>query len=150
MFRLRFTPGQEPRYMTEHSAAADLCSSEDCILASGKVIAVPTGVWIDEVLWEQVPTGTIPELQIRARSGLAVRNQVALANGVGTVDADFRNEICVLLMNFGDQEFQIRKGDRIAQVVMNLVHRIPGLDAGTQRLGGFGSTGVSAQSETVI
>lgn len=144
MIRLRYSPGQQPRYMTKHSAAADLCASINSVVPPKQVVSIPTGVWIEEVLWAETPPGSIPELQIRARSGLAFRNQVTLANGIGTIDADYRNEICVLLINHGTEEFKIQKGDRIAQVTLNLVHRIPGLEIGESRTGGFGSTGIES------
>jgi dUTP pyrophosphatase len=98
-------------------------------------------VWIESVDWAQVPDGVIPELQVRARSGLAIKHGIMLANGVGTVDADFPDEICALLYNAGDQPFTIRAGDRVAQLVFCHAHRTPGLDIKGRRSGGFGSTG---------
>ncbi len=144
MFRLRFEEGCEPQYMTEHSAACDLVAREDAHLPKGQVILVPTGVWIESVDWALVPEGFIPELQIRARSGLAKKSSISLANGIGTIDADYRHEIGVLLINHGAEDFVIRKGDRLAQMALNLVARIPGLPVGGLRLGGFGSTLVSS------
>ena len=132
-----------PTYATAASAAADLRAAEDVVLAAGTRVRVPTGVWIDRVEWEKVPEGFVPELQVRARSGLAFKHGIMLTNGVGTVDADYPDEIGVLLYNSGSDSFMIRKGDRIAQVALNLVARIPGLTAGGERLGGFGSTGKS-------
>jgi dUTP pyrophosphatase len=93
------------------------------------------------VEWSKVPTGFIPELQIRARSGLARKNAITLANGVGTIDADYREEIGVLLLNLGREPFKVQKGDRIAQMALNLVGRLE-LPIGGQRQGGFGSTSV--------
>jgi dUTP pyrophosphatase len=129
-----------PAYQTQHSAAADLKSAEDLVIPAGAKAKVRTGVWIDSVDFEKVPVGNIPELQVRARSGLAFKNGITLTNAVGTVDADYRDEICVLLWNTGDNEFSIKRGDRIAQMVLNLVSRIDHLDFGGKRLGGFGST----------
>lgn len=153
MFRLRFRAGFEPAYMTAASAGADLKSTENLVIPPGTVGRVPTGVFIERVEWEKVPAGFIPELQIRARSGLAFKKQITLANGVGTIDADYPDEICVLLMNLGKEPFVISPGDRIAQLVANLVPRITDCIGGdlpahmphsteTTRSGGFGSTGV--------
>jgi dUTP pyrophosphatase len=103
-------------------------------------VCVPTGVWISSVNWEKVPLGLIPELQIRARSGLARKNGICLANGIGTIDADYRDEIGVLLLNLGPEDFRIERGDRIAQMVISFVGRIDGLPVGGSRVGGFGST----------
>jgi dUTP pyrophosphatase len=141
MFQFRFHEECTPRYMTEHSAAADLVAREGLIIEPGTVACVPTGVWISEVEWSKVPTGFIPELQIRARSGLARKNAITLANGVGTIDADYREEIGVLLLNLGREPFKVQKGDRIAQMALNLVGRLE-LPIGGQRQGGFGSTSV--------
>jgi len=144
MFRLRFRAGFEPAYMTAASAGADLKSTSNLVIPPGTVGRVPTGVFIEAVAWEKVPEGFIPELQIRARSGLAFKKQITLANGVGTVDADFPDEICVLLINLGKEDFVIEPGDRVAQLVANLVPRMPdciGALSNT-RHGGFGSTGI--------
>ncbi|MBC7660356.1 MAG: dUTP diphosphatase [Chitinophagaceae bacterium] len=146
MFKLRFAEGCEPAYMTEHSAAADLVAREAALLPPGKVVLVPAGVWIDSVEWAQVPTGFLPELQVRARSGLARKASISLANGIGTIDADYRDEVGVLLINHGEEAFIINQGDRLAQMVLNLVARIPGLPVGGERKGGFGSTLVSTPS----
>jgi dUTP pyrophosphatase len=136
------SPDLMPSYATAASAAADLRAASDYVLPAGERGKVPTGVWIDKVNWDKVPQGMIPELQVRARSGLAFKHGVMLTNGVGTVDADYPDEICVLLYNSGKESFLIKKGDRVAQITMNLVARIPGLEAGGSRTGGFGSTGV--------
>ncbi len=130
-----------PTYATKASAAADLRSSIELVIPAGTRARVPTGTWIEKVDWKQVPQGFIPELQVRARSGLAFKHGVMLTNGVGTVDADFPDEIGVLLFNSGSEPFVIQKGDRIAQITLNLVARIPNLTAGGERIGGFGSTG---------
>lgn len=144
MFSLRFRTGFEPAYMTGASAGADLKSTECLVIPPGRVGRVPTGVFIDRVEWNQVPDGFVPELQIRARSGLAFKKQITLANGVGTIDADYPDEICVLLLNLGTEPFQINPGDRIAQLVVNLVGRLQIESAVTTsvRTGGFGSTGL--------
>lgn len=130
-----------PSYATSASAAADLRSTGEYVIPAGGRGRVPTGVWIDRVDWDQVPEGMIPELQVRARSGLAFKQGVMLTNGVGTIDADYPDEIGVLLFNSGSEPFYIQKGDRIAQITLNLVSRIPNLASGGNRGGGFGSTG---------
>jgi dUTP pyrophosphatase len=145
MIQLRSSsPTLMPSYATAASAAADLRAACELIISPGERAKVPTGVWIDRVDWEQVPPGMIPELQVRARSGLAFKFGIMLTNGVGTVDADYPDEICVLLFNSGKEPFVIQKGDRIAQITLNLVHRISHLEAGGLRTGGFGSTGAKS------
>jgi dUTP pyrophosphatase len=136
------SPEHMPAYGTAASAAADLKAGCDLVITPGERGKVPTGVWIERVEWEKVPLGMIPELQVRARSGLAFKHGIMLTNGLGTVDADYPDEICVLLYNSGKEPFAIQKGDRIAQITMNLVQRLPGLAIGGTRTGGFGSTGV--------
>jgi dUTP pyrophosphatase len=143
MFKLRFAEGCEPKYMTEHSAACDLVAREAAMIPAGKVGLIPTGVWIESVDWAAVPDGFIPELQIRARSGLARKQGISLANGIGTIDADYRDEIGVLLINHGEDIFVVQAGDRLAQMALNLVSRIPDLSFGGLRTGGFGSTKTS-------
>lgn len=146
MITLKTKPGNEdllPGYGTLASAGADLKSAIDVTIPAGKHMRVPTGTWIENVSWEKLSPCQIPELQIRARSGLAFKYGITLSNAVGTVDADYPDEICVLLWNTGSEDFQIKRGDRIAQVVLNVVERIAELTVGGQRLGGFGSTGIN-------
>ncbi len=146
MITLRTAPGNEellPAYGTASSAGADLKSAIDLVIPAGKHARVPTGTWIDRVHNRFESQGLIPELQIRARSGLAAKFGITLSNAVGTVDADYPDEICVLLWNTGSQDFAIQRGDRIAQLVLNMVARIDNLLVGGKRLGGFGSTGIS-------
>ena len=142
MFELRYQDDCQPQYMTEHSAACDLVAREAMTIDPGLVVCIPTGVWIAQVKWEEVPDGMLPELQIRARSGLARKHSITLANGVGTVDADYREEIGVLLINLGREAFAVAKGDRIAQMALNLVLRLPHVPVGGKRVGGFGSTAI--------
>lgn len=148
MIKLRSLENSAPAYQTELSAGADLKAREACIIPAGKTKLVPTGVWIEKIEWELIPTGFIPELQVRARSGLAYKHGITLTNGVGTIDADYPNEIGVLLWNTSEQDFTIHEGDRIAQLVLNLIARIPylqiGGSQGLERVGGFGSTGASS------
>jgi len=136
------SPELMPSYATAASAAADLRAASELVIPPGERAKVPTGVWIDRVDWDKVPPGMIPELQIRARSGLAYKHGVMLTNGVGTVDADYPDEICVLLFNSGKEPFVIQKGDRVAQITLSILHRIDDLNVGGARIGGFGSTGL--------
>lgn len=143
MIHLRYQEDCAPRYMTKASAACDLIAREPVVVEAGAVARVPTGVWISHVDWDRVAPGQIPELQVRARSGLAFKHGITLANGIGTIDADYPEEIGVLLLNTGKQDFQVEKGMRIAQLVQALCYRIDGLELGGDRLGGFGSTQLS-------
>lgn len=148
MIKLRCNENCEPSYETSHSAGADLKSSETVIIPPNGQVKVATGVWIDSVQWDKVPKGMIPELQIRARSGLAYKHGITLTNAVGTIDADYRHEICVLMWNTRDKEFEVKQGDRIAQLLLNMTHRIDSIPIGGKRLGGFGSTGIQTQENS--
>jgi dUTP pyrophosphatase len=132
-----------PQYMSEHAAGADLCAAvaEQVTLLPGARALVPTGFSI------ALPAGF--EAQVRPRSGLAIRSGVTCLNSPGTIDADYRGEVCVVLANFGTEPFVVRRGDRIAQIVVApvsnahfaLVDELPPTQRGD---GGFGSTGFSA------
>lgn len=144
MIKLRYDERYPPSYMTHHSSGADLCAREDVLLPPAANRAVGTGVYITGVDWDSVPPGCVPEILLKARSGLAHRHNITLLNGVGTVDADYREEIKVLLWNVGGREFQIKAGDRIAQMVLALSYRLPFLpQEKSARQGGFGSTGLA-------
>ena len=144
---LRLLPHGEglplPGYMSEHAAGADLCAAvaESLTLLPGARALVPTGFSI------ALPLGY--EAQIRPRSGLAVRTGVTCLNAPGTVDADYRGEVQVVLANLGPDPVVIRRGDRIAQMIVapiahadfDVVDDLPPTARGD---GGFGSTGVSA------
>jgi len=129
-----------PEYQTEHAAGMDLHASidEPITLKPSERFAVPTGIAI------ALPVGY--EAQIRGRSGLAAKNGVSLANGVGTIDADYRGEIHALIMNRGNDDFIVEPGMRIAQMVIAKYERAQWeqadeLDATNRGAGGFGSTG---------
>jgi dUTP pyrophosphatase len=131
-----------PAYQSAHAAGLDLLAAvpEDTpvMLAPGKHAMIPTGLTI------ALPQGY--EAQIRPRSGLAAKHGVTVLNSPGTVDADYRGEVCVLLINHGDQPFPIRRGERIAQMVIAEVARVElvpaaSLSATDRGSGGFGSTG---------
>ena len=129
-----------PKYMTPLSAGMDLLAAVDknIVLAPGERMLVPTGVSI------ALPVGF--ELQVRPRSGLALKRGVTLLNAPGTIDADYRGEIGVILVNLGQDEFKICRGDRIAQIVLARHEKInwqpvEALPESTRGTGGFGSTG---------
>ena len=127
-----------PEYATPASAGVDLRASEGCVIPPGGRALVPTGLRI--ALPEDY------EAQIRPRSGLALRHGVTLPNSPGTIDADYRGEIGVILMNLGQEPFVVEPGDRIAQMVVAPVVRVAwseaeALDATERGEGGFGSTG---------
>lgn len=131
-----------PTYMTEYSAGADLCAAvpADLILAPGERALVPTGFAC------AVPPGY--EAQIRPRSGLALRHGVTTLNAPGTIDADYRGPIGVILANLGRESFVVRRGDRIAQLIIAPVSRgsftlSDELPATLRAEGGFGSTGTA-------
>ena len=132
-----------PTYMTEHAAGADLCAAltEELTLLPGARALVPTGFSI------ALPDGY--EAQVRPRSGLAIRSGVTCLNSPGTIDADYRGEVRVVLANLGSDPVVIRRGDRIAQMVVAPVARaafdlVDELPPSTRGAGGFGSTDGSA------
>jgi len=129
-----------PAYATEQSAGMDLLAAveTDTILAPMQRMLIPTGIAI------ALPAGY--EAQVRARSGLTIKNGLCVLNGPGTVDADYRGEIKVILANLGSEPFVITRGMRIAQMVIATYTRInwqevQELTASTRGAGGFGSTG---------
>jgi dUTP pyrophosphatase len=126
-----------PAYQTEGSSGLDLHASEDCLLASGDFEMVPTGIALE------IPYGY--EGEVRARSGLAAKFGIGVLNSPGTIDSDYRGEIKVILFNFGKKDFEIKKGDRIAQLIISKVERIDlvevkDLESTKREDGGFGST----------
>ena len=129
-----------PRYMTDGAAGMDLCAavSGERVLPPGEVVLIPTGFAV------AVPPGH--EAQIRPRSGLAVRNAVTVVNAPGTIDADYRGEIQVALINLGRRPYTLLRGDRIAQMIVAPVTRVEirevdRLDDSARGEGGFGHTG---------
>jgi dUTP pyrophosphatase len=131
-----------PAYQTAHAAGLDLLAAvpenAPLALASGQYALVPTGLSI------ALPAGF--EAQVRPRSGLAAKHGVTVLNAPGTVDADYRGEIGVLLINHGGEPFTIRRGERIAQMVIASVVRaelvvVAALSQTDRGSGGFGSTG---------
>ncbi len=129
-----------PAYQTEHSAGMDLyaCLDKDKILEPGQITLVPTGIKI------AIPDGY--EAQIRPRSGLALKHGISLVNTPGTIDADYRGEIKIIMINHGSENFSIIHGERIAQMVFNpIVHGVfeetNQLEESLRGEGGFGHTG---------
>jgi dUTP pyrophosphatase len=130
-----------PSYMSELAAGADVCAAvtSELTLAPGERALVPTGLSI------ALPPGF--EAQIRPRSGLALRDGITCLNAPGTIDADYRGPIGVILANLGSLPVTIRRGDRIAQLVVAPVSRaqfelVDELPESTRGVGGFGSTGI--------
>lgn len=140
-------------YATRESAGFDFCADADLEIAPGTWAVVPTGLRIIESSGvQELPIGSagtrlsvLPELQIRPRSGLAARHGITVLNTPSTIDADYRGEIKVTLMNHGREPFQVSRGDRIAQGVCALVFQAPDLPVRDQERGegGFGSTGMN-------
>ncbi|MFA4943282.1 MAG: dUTP diphosphatase [Lentisphaeria bacterium] len=129
-----------PRKAHHDDAAYDLRARVDATLAPGKIGLVPTGLFLE------LPEGV--EAQVRPRSGLAYKHGILVPNSPGTIDAGYRGEVCVILLNAGEQEFPVRRGDRIAQLVIQRLTPVELVPAavlgGTKRgAGGFGSTGVA-------
>ncbi|BDG08313.1 dUTP diphosphatase [Anaeromyxobacter paludicola] len=134
----RGEPLELPSYQTAGSAGLDLRADEACLLAPGERRLVPTGLRLE------LPAGY--EGQVRPRSGLALKHGVGMVNAPGTIDSDYRGEVGVILVNWGQAPFEVRRGERIAQLVvapvvraeLELADALAGSDRGA---GGFGSTG---------
>ncbi|GHS88352.1 deoxyuridine 5'-triphosphate nucleotidohydrolase [Synergistales bacterium] len=127
-----------PSYATPASAGVDLRSVEERLLQKGERALIHTGVRI------ALPPGY--EAQVRPRSGLALKHGIILPNSPGTIDADYRGEIGVILMNLGDEPYEVKYGDRIAQMVVAPVCQVKfeetdELDETIRGEGGFGSSG---------
>jgi dUTP pyrophosphatase len=127
-----------PAYATDGAAGLDVVAAEALTLEPGARAAVATGFAI------AIPHGH--EVQVRPRSGLALKHGVTCLNTPGTIDSDYRGEVKVILANLGDQSFDIARGDRIAQLVPAAVLRasldeVESLDDTVRGAGGFGSTG---------
>jgi dUTP pyrophosphatase len=132
-----------PSYQSQQAAGLDLAAAIEegttLVLAPGQRTLVPTGIALE------LPPGL--EAQIRPRSGLAYRHGVTVLNSPGTIDADYRGEISVLLINLGHEAFSIARGDRVAQLVIAPVTAVTleqaeALDTTDRNAGGFGSTGM--------
>ena len=127
-----------PAYATDGSAGMDVVSAESVTISPGARHAVSTGLAL------AIPSGF--EIQVRPRSGLALKHGISVPNTPGTIDSDYRGELKVILINHGAEPFSIQRGDRIAQLVLAPVTRaswleVEELDETTRGEGGFGSTG---------
>ena len=130
-----------PRYMTSRSAGMDIYAAieNDFVLEAGKIALIPTGFAM------AIPDGF--EAQIRPRSGLAVKFGIGIINSPGTIDSDYRGEIKIGLINHGKNCFTIRRGDRIAQMILHRAYQarlevVEELDETDRNTGGFGHTGM--------
>ena len=131
-----------PSYATEHSAGMDLRANLDApiILAPGQRALIATGLYLE------LPEGT--EAQVRPRSGLAFKHGVTVLNAPGTIDADYRGEVGVLLINHGQEPFEVKDGERVAQLVVARYVRaewqeVADLNTSERGAGGFGHTGTN-------
>ena len=139
--RLREEPAVRlPAYMTEQSSGMDLYAFVEgkITLQPGERKLIPTGISM------AIPEGF--EGQVRPRSGLAIRHGIGVVNAPGTIDADYRGEIAILLINYGQEAFTVRNGDRIAQMIISRVARatweeVDVLPSTARQEGGFGHTG---------
>ncbi len=131
-----------PAYATDGAAGMDVVSAEDVTIAPGARHAVATGLAL------AIPQGY--EIQVRPRSGLALKHGITVPNAPGTIDSDYRGELKVILINLGSEPFVIVRGDRVAQLVLAPVvqaawDEVAELDATERGEGGFGSTGGHAK-----
>jgi dUTP pyrophosphatase len=131
-----------PAYATPGAAGMDVLAAEDVTLPPGGRHAVATGFAV------AIPEGY--EIQVRPRSGLALKHGMSVANAPGTIDSDYRGELKVILINHGDEPFPIHRGDRVAQLVLAPVtqaawEQVAELDDTARGSGGFGSTGGHAK-----
>jgi dUTP pyrophosphatase len=131
-----------PRYATDGAAGMDVLSAEDVTLAPGARHAVATGLAV------AIPPGY--EIQVRPRSGLALKHGIGVPNTPGTIDSDYRGEVKVILINHGAEPFAIHRGDRVAQLILAPVtlaawDEVAELDETARGAGGFGSTGGHAK-----
>lgn len=129
-----------PEYATNGSSGLDLRAAveTDLIIPKGKVSLVPTNLRVE------IPLGY--EIQIRPRSGLAAKNGIGVLNSPGTIDSDYRGEIKIILFNFGEEDFIIKRSDRIAQMILSKVYHMNliethELNESNRGAGGFGHTG---------
>jgi len=130
-----------PAYASEGASGMDIraCVEAPVLLQPGETRLIPTGLTVS------VPQGY--EAQMRPRSGLALHHGIGMLNAPGTIDSDYRGEVGVILVNWGRKPFQIRRGDRIAQMVLSKVYRaewreVEDLDETPRGMGGFGHSGV--------
>ena len=130
-----------PEYQSSGAAGLDVKAyiTEDITIEPGKIELIPTGLYLE------IPEGY--EVQVRSRSGLALKNGIIVLNSPGTIDSDYRGEVKVILMNLSDKPFTVKNGDRIAQIVLTKYEKAvfvekKELSKSSRESGGFGSTGV--------
>ena len=130
-----------PSYMTSQASGMDICAAVEAahVIPVGAIAVIPTGISI------ALPEGF--EVQVRPRSGLAFNHGIGIINSPGTIDADYRGEIRIALINLGPEPYAVRRGDRIAQLVVQRVQQarmevVAGLEKTDRNDGGFGHTGV--------
>lgn len=123
----------------------DVCAAveDDLPISPGQTVLIPTGFSIE------LPQGF--EAQVRPRSGLAIRHGIGILNAPGTIDSDYRGEVKIILTNFGPEEFVVRRGDRVAQMIVARYERVQwnevdGLEESGRGAGGFGHTGVGTEN----
>lgn len=132
-----------PKYMTKLASGLDLPAAEFGVLPVGGSVVVDTGIKLVDLLpenfvWDGLKRDYVLEGQVRPRSGLAAKHGVVAM--LGTIDADYKDTIKVILFNFGKEKYEIHPSDRIAQLVFALVYRPAHLLTETERVGGLGST----------
>ena len=130
-----------PRYMTPRAAGMDICAAlkTDLVLEKGAIALIPSGFAV------AIPEGF--EVQIRPRSGLAVKHGIGIINSPGTIDSDYRGEVKIAVINLGKKNYTFRRGDRIAQMVVKRAYQarlkvVEQLDETDRNTGGFGHTGL--------
>jgi dUTP pyrophosphatase len=135
-----------PAYSTDGSAGMDICAAVDAdvFLQPGETALIPTGFIIE------LPQGL--EAQIRPRSGLAFKHNLGILNSPGTIDSDYRGEVKIILTNFGKNPYTVRRGDRIAQMIVAAYERVHWEEASSLKEslrgeGGFGHTGVASKGK---
>lgn len=140
MFKLEYPKTNSFFYATHLSAGFDISANEDVLIYAGDWQVIETGLRIVDV--EKIELNLIPEIQIRSRSGISIKHGVTVLGAPCTIDADFRGEIKVPLINLSKINYRIRKGDRIAQGVCILTVRLSCLEVKNveRGIGGFGST----------
>lgn len=136
----KFKDIQLPSYATKGSSGLDIRAAidDDTLVPSGKIFLIPTNLSVE------IPQGY--ELQVRPRSGLAVKNGIGILNSPGTIDSDYRGEIKIILINLSEKDFVIHRGDRIAQMVLSKVYTAEIIEAkklkkSKRGKGGFGHSG---------
>lgn len=130
-----------PSYATPGSAGMDIRAAvmDELIIKPGTVELVPTNLIVE------IPEGF--EIQVRPRSGLAAKHSIGLLNSPGTIDSDYRGEVKIIMMNFGKEDFVIKRGDRIAQLILSKIYhadlnQAENLNSSSRGKGGFGHSGV--------